>query len=365
MAFAGLDLAAAVRAVTATPASVLGLADRGAVVAGAVGGPRAAHAARPRWWPRSSAAGSSTTLGGWREPLAGGTAVEVVIVEGARRGRAPGGRGHRRPGRAAARRRARPGHGLVAARRLRRPRPPLRRRRGVAGPRPGLPARRVRGLPPITPSGTGRSSPASSNGTSTSLPMRCGDPTWASTAPPCSTPARPTRRRSCRRRHRPAAPRRRRRRPHRLQRARVVAGVAHPPEDADRHDPGRQRPLLRLDRRGPPPRSDPGGRHDPRGPPPGAAGVRRGEGRGRGPGGRGAGDGDGAGVGAAAPPARDGRRGRRRRGAGSPSATTTARRGRTSPAGRDSEPHVGAGGRRSGPGRHPSSPDQGRPPPRR
>ena len=36
MAFAGLDLADAVRAVTATPASVLGLADRGAVVAGAV-----------------------------------------------------------------------------------------------------------------------------------------------------------------------------------------------------------------------------------------------------------------------------------------------------------------------------------------
>ena len=36
MAFAGLDLAAAVRAVTATPASVLGLTDRGAVVAGAV-----------------------------------------------------------------------------------------------------------------------------------------------------------------------------------------------------------------------------------------------------------------------------------------------------------------------------------------
>ena len=36
MAFAGLDLAAAVRAVTATPASVLGLTDRGAVAAGAV-----------------------------------------------------------------------------------------------------------------------------------------------------------------------------------------------------------------------------------------------------------------------------------------------------------------------------------------
>ena len=45
MAFAGLDLAAAVRAVTATPASVLGLADRGAVVGGGRGRPRAAHAA--------------------------------------------------------------------------------------------------------------------------------------------------------------------------------------------------------------------------------------------------------------------------------------------------------------------------------
>jgi len=36
MTFGGLDIAAAVRAVTATPASVLGLADRGAVIAGAV-----------------------------------------------------------------------------------------------------------------------------------------------------------------------------------------------------------------------------------------------------------------------------------------------------------------------------------------
>ena len=241
--------------------------------------------------------------------------MEVVIVDGPdAAGRLVGGAIADLVG-AAARRRARPGHGLVAARRLRRPRPPLRRRRGVPGPCPGLPARRVRRAAPRSrPAVPGLHRPRAR--TARRPGSRCGAGTRRGRRRP-----RPARRLlglragdPCRRRHRPAAPRRRRRRPHRLQRARVVAGLAHSPEDADRHDPGRQRPLLRLDRRGPPPRSDPGGRHDPRGPPPGAAGVRRGEGRGRGPGGRGAGDGDGAGVGAAAPPPRDGRRGRRRRG---------------------------------------------------
>ena len=158
------------------------------------------------------------------------------------------------------------------------------------------------GLPPDHPQRYRAFIAASSNGTSTRLPTRSG-PTCA-TAPTCRRLLGLRAGHPCRRRHRPAAPGRRRRRPHRLQRARVVAGVAHPAEDADRHDPGRQRPLLRLDRRGPPPRRHPGGRHDPRGPPPGAGGVRRGEGRGRGPGGRGAGDGDGPGVGAPAPPPR-------------------------------------------------------------
>ena len=50
-------------------------------------------------------------------------------------------------------------------------------------------------------------------------------------------------------RRRSADPRDRHRRAHRVQRARILAGVADPDQDADQADPDRQRPLLRRRRR--------------------------------------------------------------------------------------------------------------------
>ncbi len=135
---------------------------------------------------------------------------------------------------------------------------------------------------------------------------------------------------------RPAAPRTGQRRPHRLQRAGLVARVEDPPEDADRADPPGQRPVLRLARRGAAPRADPRRGHHLVGAPPRARRFRTGQGGARGGGARGTGDGPRAGLGAAAPPSRH--RGPRRR---QPRRTwrwptTTARRGPGSPPGRDS-----------------------------
>ena len=65
------------------------------------------------------------------------------------------------------------------------------------------------------------------------------------------------------RRGRPADPRHRHRRAHRLQRARLLAGVADPDQDADPADPDRQRPILRRrPGRGAHALPDPGPGHD-------------------------------------------------------------------------------------------------------
>ena len=69
------------------------------------------------------------------------------------------------------------------------------------------------------------------------------------------------------RRRRPAAPRDRHRRPRRVQRARVLAAVAHAGQDADHRDANGQRPVLRFARGRPPPCRDPGLGDDHRRPP--------------------------------------------------------------------------------------------------
>src|SRR5690606_8124947 len=72
--------------------------------------------------------------------------------------------------------------------------------------------------------------------------------------------------------------------------------------DADRADAPRQRPLLRLARRGPPALHHPGAGYDPARPQPAAAGLGRGEGRSARGGRRGPGDRRAARLGHPAPP---------------------------------------------------------------
>ena len=112
------------------------------------------------------------------------------------------------------------------------------------GRRPRRAARRVR----RSRRGSSRSATGASCTSTSSTTSTC--PSITST-PPMSTPKiwrRPAAatRRCCRvgwRRR--AVARHRQRWPRRLQRARFVAAIAHPHQDADRRDAGRQRPLLR------------------------------------------------------------------------------------------------------------------------
>ena len=175
--------------------------------------------------------------------------MEVVIVAAPTRPGALVGRRRRRPACAARpRRRPGPGHRVSSPLRgLPRPGPPARRRRADRWPgRAPSCSTSTWACPPAIPSATGRSSPASSRRTSTSRPARCAGPDVDAAT------VRPARRlRGLRGRHRggrrrrPPAARHRHRRPHRVQRAGLVARLAHPDQDAHRPDPRRQRPLLR------------------------------------------------------------------------------------------------------------------------
>ena len=225
MAFAGLDLAVAVRAVAATPASVLGLPDRGAVVAGAW--PTSCpHPRRPRWWPPSSAAGWSTTSGGARDPRTQkAPLVEVVIVDGPEAaGSLVGGAIADLVGR-------RPDAVLGLRARLRSPstatRPAPRRWRTVAGAHPAFLLDEYVGLPPHHPQRYRAFIARELQQHVDLAPTAVRGPDVDVDGPALLD--------ACHAYEQQIAaaggidlraPRRRRRRPHRLQRARVVAGVA-------------------------------------------------------------------------------------------------------------------------------------------
>ena len=169
--------------------------------------------------------------------------MEVVIVadaEAARRDR----RRHRRAApRRQARSRARRGDRELADRHL----PPsgrgVRRRTRSASPTPTpCCSTSTSGSPPIIRSATDGSCTSNSSTTSTCRRprprARCRRRRSDGGRPPVRGAADRARRRRC------AIARHRHRWSRRLQRARLVVAVAHPHQDADRRDTGRQRPLL-------------------------------------------------------------------------------------------------------------------------
>ena len=181
-----------------------------------------------------------------------------------------------------------PGHRLVAAGDLRRTGGALRRRARSRSGRPAAsPSTSTSACPPTIPSATGPSSTRCSCPGSTSRPARSQGPDGLAADIPaaCAAYENAIQRGG---RRRPADPRDRHRRAHRVQRARVLAGVAHPDQDADQADPDRQRPLLRRRRRrGAHPLPDPGpGDHHGR-PARDPGGDRPQQGRSRAPAGRG------------------------------------------------------------------------------
>ena len=119
------------------------------------------------------------------------------------------------------------------------------RRHACRSPRPAVsPSTSTWGCPPTTRSPTGTSSTRTScpGSTSRQAPSRARTG-WPRTSPPLCAAYEAAMARG--RRGRPADPGHRHRRAHRLQRAGLLAGLAHPDQDADPADPDRQRPILR------------------------------------------------------------------------------------------------------------------------